>query len=45
MLRCRDRLKTLIGIETGSAWRTQKLAFCRDRLKTLIGIETTPLAL
>ena len=38
----RDRLKTLIGIET-QLWQPEKnMKKCRDRLKTLIGIETQP---
>ena len=36
----RDRLKTLIGIETGCLRRTVHVDCGRDRFKTLIGIET-----
>ena len=38
---CRDRLKTLIGIETEFArYQRNTHSGRRDRLKTLIGIET-----
>ena len=36
----RDRLKTLIGIETQKWESSPKNGTGRDRLKTLIGIET-----
>ena len=38
--RSRDRLKTLIGIETTTRRSRLMVASSRDRLKTLIGIET-----
>ena len=36
----RDRLKTLIGIETSNGIGSSMSEASRDRLKTLIGIET-----